>query len=167
MALAVGDLPTGTTTDQEGYVPGSDKVSYERKFSPGGSSTLIGLENDIDLYSDVPSAAGTFGGLRALFTGGSAQDFFSQVFKGAVPFPVSNTTVAEATITPGGDESFAVVAAYDSPLGRLENEFVFVRIGRVVATLIFTEQQGSLQRADVDSLVAPMVDHINGALSSG
>jgi hypothetical protein len=83
-----------------------------------------------------------------------------------VPFQVSNTTVAEATISPGGGESFAVTAAYDSPLGRLENEFVFVRIGRVVATLIFTEQQGSLQRADVDPLIATMAAHVNGELSS-
>jgi hypothetical protein len=165
MALTVGDLRKGTTVDQEGYVPDASKVSFERKFNPGGTG-LLGLENDIDRYSRQSNASTTFDGLQALFTSGSAKNFFNQVFKGSsLPFQLSNTTVNETQVSAQGDGSFAVIASYDSPVGRVENEFVFIRAGSVIATLIFTELPDNLQAADVDALVIKMMSHINQELS--
>jgi hypothetical protein len=164
MVLAVNDLPAGTTVKKEGYSAGSGE--FKRDFDLPASSSYLEIESDATLYRSATDSKSTYAFTKSLFTSGSAADFFDQVFKGeALPFQLTNTTVSSATIAPAGDENFGVIASYDSPIGRIENEFVYVRVGPVIGLIITTEQIGSLQQSDIDALTATLVAHIGQELA--
>ena len=164
MVLAVNDLPAGATVKKEGYSAGS--AEFKRDFNLPASSPYLDIESDATLFGSAADSMSTYAVTRSLFTSGSAADFFNQVFKGeSLPFQLANTTVSSAAIAPAGDENFGVIASYDSPIGRIENEFVYVRVGPVIGLIITTEQAGSLQQSEIDALIATLAAHIGQELA--
>jgi hypothetical protein len=167
MALLLADLPPGSTKETEGYVTKEDRVSFQRKFNVGLSGAGAGpssLEVDIDVWPQESGASTNILALKGLYLGDGAVDLFTSAFS-AQPFSITNIAVEPATISAIGDESFAFKVSYDVAFGRLENELAYVRIGRVLGTLIFTEFAGDLDPAYVDALMAKLAERISAGLA--
>ncbi len=172
MALSLDDLPEGVSIEREGYVPDENTVaSYEREFDLGtadiGGSRLIGLENDVDFYGSDPEATGVFAGIKAIFTSESAADFFGSFFEEGAGFEATDVQVEQARIARLGEESAAIHASTDTPLGDFEYVFVFVRIDRSLGSLILTAVQGELDPADAERLAQAMTDRMEETLAAG
>jgi hypothetical protein len=144
-----------------------DRVSFQRKFNVGLSGAGAGpssLEVDIDVWPQESGASTNILALKGLYLGDGAVDLFTSAFS-AQPFSITNIAVEPATISAIGDESFAFKVSYDVAFGRLENELAYVRIGRVLGTLIFTEFAGDLDPAYVDALMAKLAERISAGLA--
>ena len=166
MALTAEDVGSGVFVKDAGYVPDENSTAYKREFNQGpkgaGDSSTLSLEDDIDLYPNADKASAFFAAIKGLFTGPSATDFLTRALESS-GLQVRNLTAQETGISQG-DESFAVTVAYDSPLGRIENQFVYIRVDRVVAILIFGEMAGDLTPQTVDSLASKLAAHIRAEL---
>jgi len=166
MALTAEDVGSGAFVKDAGYAPGDKSIAYKREFNHGptgasGSPTLS-LENDIDLYPSTDKASGFFAAIKGVFTGPSATDVITRALASS-GLQVRNLTARETAISQG-DESFALTVAYDTPLGRLENEFVYIRVDRVVGIVLFGELAGDLTPQTVESLASKLVAHIRAEL---
>jgi len=172
MALSLDDLPAGVSIDQEGYVEDEDTVaSYEREFDLGlahiGSSRAMWLESDIDLYEDAAEASSAFATNELLMaTSESAPELFASFLSEGAGVEVTNVR-AERLPTPGlGDESMAMRLFVDWPFGSCESNYVLVRTGRVVGTLVLTGLEGNVDAADAlplaEAMAARMAEQSDG-----
>jgi hypothetical protein len=161
MVLSLDDLPAGVSIDREGYVEDEDTVaSYEREFdlglTPIGASLFGSLQNDIDLYDSDVEAAGTFTGMRALFTSETAAEFFASALSAGGGFEATNVSSEPVVLPDLGDASFGVLAAFDSPFGPFRAIWIFVKVDGSIGSLIITAPAGELDPADAVPLAEAM-----------
>jgi hypothetical protein len=168
MALSLDDLPGGVSIDQEGYVEDEDTVaSYEREFDLGlayiGSSRPMWLESDIDLYDNATEASGAFAGNELLMaTSESAPELFASFLSEGAGVEATNVR-GERLPTPGlGDESLALRLFVDWPFGSYESNYVFVRTGPVIGTLVLTGLEGDVAPVDALPLAEAMATRMAG-----
>lgn len=168
MSLTLNDLPDGSTIDEEGYVPDEDSVAYQRSFDlgpPASGTAPFSLEVRLNLFSSEALASAQFAGLRGVYLGESSQEFFDGVYS-SQPFEVSNVEATEVPVTTIGDDTFAVAVAYDMPFGRVENDFVYVRVGEVIAALLLSGFAGETDHAYVDAQLAKLTERIEAELGT-
>lgn len=171
MALSLDDLPEGVEIAREEYVADAiSESSYEREFDlafqPIGNSELISLENDIALYRTQREASGLFATNAAIFTSDRAAEFLAPAFSAGAGFEVSDVTVEDLGISDIGDESFAVRAGFDTPVGRFDGIFAAARVGRSHGLLIITGLAGKVDSADVTDLTDKMAARMTAEMAS-
>ncbi len=171
MALSLDDLPATVSIDREGYVEDEDTVaSYEREFDPGqariGGSRLISLKNDIDLFEGASDASAFFTTFEALYTSEAGAELFASGFAERSDFEATNVQAEPAVVPDLGDESFAVVISFDTPLGSFDAVNAIVRMDRVLGLLIVVGSAGEIDVTDVVSLAEAMTERMEAGLAS-
>jgi len=169
MALTLSDLPRGSTVDEEGYVPREGRIEYERHFDLGpgaGEGGPFSVQSNLELLTDDFESASRFESYSDVFLGRDSLDFFQGILD-SQPFEVSNIDAEERGMNPAGDGSFRVAVTYDMPIGAVENEFVYVRVGRVIGALLFSGFDGEIGQGLVNELMARFVQKIEAELASG
>ncbi len=171
MALSLDDLPAGVSIDREGYVEDEDTVaSYEREFDLGealiGSSRFISLENDLHLYEDSAKAAAFLATFEAPYMSEAGAELFAAGFAEGAGFEASNIRTQPVPIPDLGDDSFAVVISFDTPLGAFEAVHIIVRVGRALSLFILAGLAGESDVADVVPLVEAMVERVAAEINA-
>jgi hypothetical protein len=182
MALTISELPKGSTLDEEGYVPvepveppgpPADEedliiIGYERSFNlgPRGSGGPFAFEADLELWPTEEDAATHLDIQRFTYSTQSGQDAIAENLD-SLPFDVTNVSVHQGAPSNVGDDSLHAVITYRMALGNIQSDFVYVRVGRVIGTLIFTGFTNQTDQAYIDSLMQRFVALIQAGLQSG
>ncbi len=161
MALSLDDLPAGVSIDHEGYVEDEDTVaSYEREFDLGsvsiGSSRPISLESEVDLYENATEASGRLAAFELIATSESGVDLLAPVVSERVGFRATDVRLEPLPTSGLGEDSVGFRVSFDSPLGRLEMTFIFVRVDRAVGSVSLMGLGGKVDSTDAISLAEAM-----------
>ena len=165
MALSLDDLPAGVSIEHEGYVEDEDTVaSYEREFDLGsahiGASEAIYLESQVELYEDVANASGRLAAFEVIATSESGEDLLAPAISERVGFEATDVRLEPFPMPGLGDDSVAFRVSFDSPLGRLEMTFIFVRVERAVGSVSLMGLAGEVDSTNAMSLAEAMEAHM-------
>ena len=142
-ALAPEDLPDGVVVETEGYLEDDDTLSsFEREFEvPSGfrigGSSVIGLEQDLDLY-ETGEAVGRVERLAEGLTGPQALGAFRQALR--LPDLASESLqTRRVDVAEVGDESAVVHASIaDTGFGSVDFIYIVLRDEALVSTVSIT-----------------------------
>jgi hypothetical protein len=169
MALRVSDLPAGARVKHQGYVRTSSVAEYDREFATltarVGSKRLLGLENDIFLERAASIAAAEFAQLRRVLGTKRGRQAVAASLKKAVGSDADFVRVSTPFGLGAGQESIGLTLTIGTFLGTFQAELGFVRVDRVVATVVFEAQPDMrLTRADMARLARPVGTHMAAGL---
>jgi len=170
MALSLDDLPDGVSIDHEGYVEDEDTVaSYEREFDLGlvsiGSSRLMSLESEVDLYENAAEASSALTGFEFIATSESAGDLLAPVISEAAGFEVTNVRLEPVPTVGLEHDSVGFRVSFDMALGRYEMIGIFIRVDRAVGSVSLMGLAGKVDSTDAVPLAEAMAARMASAMA--
>ncbi len=170
MALTVDDLPPAAGIEFEGYFAEDSTVAtYERQFEfdgvlTVGSTELISLESELDLYATAEEASGSLRSFVEYYEGEEGVRRFAAAISQGIGIDLTGVEIGSQALS-FGDESVAVIATSDFALGRTTWVFLHVRVDNVVGLVGAAGPAESFRLDDLLPLVERMDERMRAELS--
>jgi hypothetical protein len=163
MALAAGDVPTGSRLVREAYVANRTSLGkYVREFDFQnvllGGAGLFSVESEVNLLRSSAEASGVMVRLRALYGSPDVDRAFTDGFN------VNGVKIARRKSVDDGDEAILLVLSFKVNGRTAHIAQVSVRVGRVVGLLNVGVVGTAFQPAAVEPLAARLARRIAAGL---
>jgi hypothetical protein len=171
IALGLGDLPSGFSVGQEGYVEtgGSVVAAYRRMFEPGstrlGGSLVAELSSDVALFQSPDAAARGLEGILDALSGDEVKERYGEIIQAMAnvePADLVGETLASPTL---GDGTVLAHATFETSAGSTESFLLTVRVAQLHGVVFVLGPRGGLAIEDLTPLVEILVSRLETAVS--
>jgi hypothetical protein len=157
MVLTLADLPDRAFIQQEGYVEDEDNQSeYVRGFDVSavdiGNTRANQLSSNVSLYADEREAANLMSSVRAVYESDLGREVLQRVLTSRAQFKETVLSVAVVESSGVGETAFAIVYAYDAPVGEIQGMIYSFQVGRAIGRLNVESSFGEIVLGDIEEL---------------
>jgi hypothetical protein len=161
------------TVTRQGYVdPGNAVATYEREFEtirarrPIGGTTLINLESDVELNKSVAIVSSAIDVLKALPARALQRLFASGAGSSGGSRVIKNIRVSRFPVRGLGDQAVGIRGTFQTPLGRADAVFLFIRVGRIADNIYAVGPGGQVRPIDIVAVGRKVVAHTRAMLAA-
>lgn len=164
MSITPDDIRDRSQIAAQGYVTAPLGSSYTRRLTPDDRGiSLQSVLNQVDVYPTETDAVTAMGAATSLLTSEDSLEYLTQVLSQRG----GNTAVGNLTAIPLGmigDDVLGVGFAFDTPDIHFEAQYVYLRVGRVISSLLFMESPLPLSDEYVIAVVQRLAHRIKDEL---